>query len=620
MWALRRVVNPLRCRGYHIGATRASSVGFDIFTVNLEQDVCAPDHGKNLIGRGLLPRGFSVGTSMTENFSIGSRGLSSHAGEKATNNDDDLEEGFSELETSIAADFGKEKKDEEVEHADEIQAEASENEISLLDLESVETDKKVPGKSRIDVASPLFKLIMEPPHHSVKSALDKWIEEGNSLERTEYYDILHNLRKRKIYGKALGLSEWVESKKLFDFDGRDYATRVDLLAKVLGISKAEKYIEHIPKSFQGKVMYGTLLSNCVRTRETKKAEETFNKMKQLKFAVTSFVCNQLLLLYKRSNRSKIRSVLEMMEEEDIKPSRITYHLLIDIKGQECDIDGMEKVLETMKSDGIEPDLLTQAVVAKHYIFAGQKEKGEAILKEMEAGDLKQNRGACKALLPLYASLGKADEVGRVWQVVEPTANLEERISAIEAWGKLGRVEDAEAVFENLFKTWKRPPLKSYTALMMVYANHNLLSKGKELVKKLTDNGGSLGPSMWDVLVKLYVGAGELEKADSILHKVAEQNPNMKPFYTSYMTIMYKYAKKGDVHNAEKIFHRLRQTGYSGRSLQYQTLLQAYVNASAPPYGFRERMKADNMIPNKFMTGLLNQSDPFKTTPLSELLN
>ncbi|KAG6487560.1 hypothetical protein ZIOFF_009768 [Zingiber officinale] len=45
-------------------------------------------------------------------------------------------------------------------------------------------------------------------------------------------------------------------------------------------------------------------------------------------------------------------------------------------------------------------------------------------------------------------------------------------------------------------------------------------------------------------------------------------------------------------------------GYVGRMKQYEALLQAYVTAKTPVYGFRDRMKADNMGSND-----LNSTDP-----------
>lgn len=413
--------------------------------------------------------------------------------------------------------------------------------------------------------------------------------------------------------------EWLETTKRLEYGEREYGSRLDLVAKVQGLQKAESYIDKIPKSFRGEFLYRTLLANCVAAVNVKKSEEVFNKIRDLGFAISTFSCNQLILLYKRVDRKKIGDVLKMMEREDVKPSLFTYRLLIDTKGRIHDISGMEEVLSTMKAEGIEPDLFVQAVIAKHYIFAAENQKAEELLKDIEGDDISKNRAACKPLLTLYAALGKIDDVGRIWNVCEQNPRLEECLAAIEAWGKLGKVEDAEKVFEKMMKTWKRLSSKYYNVLLKVYANHKLLSKGKELAKRMSDNGCRIGPLTWDALVKLYVEAGEVEKADSILQKASEQN-QVKPLYNTYISVLEKYAERGDIHNAEKIFHRLRQVGYVGRMRQYQLLLQTYVNAKAPAYGFRERMKADNIFPNKAALSQLQAVDAFRKTQISELLD
>ncbi|GFY84669.1 similar to PENTATRICOPEPTIDE REPEAT 596 [Actinidia rufa] len=376
------------------------------------------------------------------------------------------------------------------------------------------------------------------------------------------------------------LLEWLGSTNLLTFVERHFASWLDLIAKVRGFLKAEK----IPKSFRGEVIYRTLLANCVAANNLKKAEQVFNKIKDLEFLITCFACNQLLLLYKRFDKKKIADVLLLMEKENAKPSLFTYKLLIDTKGQSNDIAGMDQIVETMKAEGIEPDLTTQATLARHYVSAGLKEKVEDVLKEMEGDNIKGNRWACHALLPLYAALVEEEEV-----------------------------------FDRMSNTWKKLSSMHYTALLKVYANHKLLAKGKDLMKRMGDSGCRIGTFTWDTFVKLYVKAGEVEKADSILQKANQQN-QMRPMFSSYMAIMDQYAKRGDIHNSEKMLHRMRQNRYMGWIRQFQALIQAYINAKVPAYGIRERMKADNIFPNKAVAGQLAQVDAFRRTVVSDLLD
>ncbi|KAF8395723.1 hypothetical protein HHK36_019673 [Tetracentron sinense] len=621
MWTLRRAANPLMNHGYRVGSSRTCCVKSDIVSNDLEDRVgaCKPIR---FISERLLPLKRSHNTpSIYAKFSPGSRSFSSQAGERSSGEQD----GFIELEVPASADIieesntGEENVNElisEPELSDDDLAEGSHNDLELFDTETGTNEKKPQKKN---ASSQLFKVIMAAPGQSVQGALDKWVEEGNNLGRAEVSLAFLNLRKRRMYGRALQIFEWLEAKRQLDFVEQDYASRLDLIAKVRGLQKAEKYIEKIPESFRGEVVYRTFLANCVATLNVKKAEEVFNKMKDLEFTITTFACNQLLLLYKKIDRKKIADVLLLMEKENIKPSLFTYKHLIDTKGQSNDITGVEQLVETMEAEGIKPDIDTQAVLARRYISMGFKGKADAVLKEMEGGNLEENRGACRALLPLYAALGKADEVGRVWKVCESNPRLHECMAAIEAWGKLGKIEEAEAVFDRMFKTWKGLSARHFSALLKVYANHKLLAKGKDLLKRMGDSGFRIDPLTVDSLVKLYVEAGEVEKADLILLKAAQQN-RIKPMFITFMAVMDQYSKRGDIHNAEKIFHRMRQSGYVSRMRQYEALLLAYINAKAPAYGFRERMKVDNMFPNKNFAAQLVQVDAFRKTTISDLID
>ncbi|KAI3446565.1 hypothetical protein Pfo_003230 [Paulownia fortunei] len=551
------------------------------------------------------------------------RTFSSEAGAKSSGEqDDNLEDAFSELETPHDA-VQKAASGDEIDDESMSESELSEGESIADDIQNeletlgTETDAGEKRSLKTVATSAMIKAILAAPTLSVSQVLDKWVEAGNEVTRTEVSLTMLNLRKRRMFVKALQLSKWLESTKRLEFLESNYVSRVDLIAKLRGIYKAEEYIRQIPESFRGEVVYRTLLANCVSANNVRKSEDLFNKMKNL-FPITCFSCNQLLLLYKRTDKKKIADVLLLMEKENIKPSRFTYQILIDVKGQSNDISGMEQIVETMKSEGIEPHTHIQASMARYYATGGLKDKAEAVLKEMEGGDLIKNRWACQLLLPIYASLGREDEVGRIWKVCESNPRLEECLAAIEAWGQLKRIEDAEAAFYKMMKKLKKPSSKHFAALIKIYAKHKMLAKGKDLIKQMAESGCTVGPLTWDALVKLYAGAGEVEKADSILEKALKQQRG-KPLSTSYLAILDQYSKRGDIHNAEKIFLKIRQAGYASRSRPYQLLLYAYINAKAPAYGFTERMRGDNVVPNKALADLLARVDAFRKSAMDELL-
>ncbi|XP_034578223.1 pentatricopeptide repeat-containing protein At1g80270, mitochondrial [Setaria viridis] len=461
----------------------------------------------------------------------------------------------------------------------------------------------------------LFQIVLDTPTSLLMAVLDTWVKAGNCLERSKVSMVLFHLRKQRLYSKALKFMDWIERRKLLDFEECDYASHLDLIARNHGFEAAQKYIERVPEPFRNEVLYETLLVNCVCQDDVQKAQQVFNEIKELSLPLTVSACNQMILLYKRVARGKVADILMLMEKENIKFSRFTYKLLIDLKGQSNDILGMESVLNTMKDNGLEPDFATQTMVAKFYISGGLTEKAEEVIRAMEVY-VKDNREATRSLLDLYAILGRPDDVQRIWNSYT-TPKLEDFLAAIEAWSKLGRIEQAEETFEALVKTSPKLTSKYFNAMLNVYAEHKLLSKGKEFIEWMFLEGCPSSPLTWDAIVKLYANSGELAKADSFLVNVTEENPDRHPLFRSYITLLSAYAKKGDIHNSEKIFDRLKQIRYPGRTPPYNLLLAAYASAKVTPYGFRERMKADNVRPTKTDIECLRRLDNLQITRLLE---
>lgn len=128
---------------------------------------------------------------------------SSIAGTKSSGeeDDDDLADGFSELEEVSAADEVQEKNLED-EKDDVI---VSESELSEDEGDDVNVPEKTPQPKR--AFSVLFKVIMDSPSAPVQKTLDKWAENGESISRSDVSVALIEFRKRRMFERALQVFE-----------------------------------------------------------------------------------------------------------------------------------------------------------------------------------------------------------------------------------------------------------------------------------------------------------------------------------------------------------------------------------------------------------------------------
>lgn len=116
------------------------------------------------------------------------RSFSSQADTKTNGeDDDDLEDGFSDLETPL----------------DIVQEDGSDDDLSSVSEGEGDTvvEEKKPFTAR--AFSEMTKAILKNPALPVSNVLDKWVEEGNEVTRTELSVTMLNLRKRRLFVKAL---------------------------------------------------------------------------------------------------------------------------------------------------------------------------------------------------------------------------------------------------------------------------------------------------------------------------------------------------------------------------------------------------------------------------------
>lgn len=140
---------------------------------------------------------------------VGRHSLSSQAGARS-GEEDDLEDGFSELESSEklkpiqTADLEEDdmfiSDPELIEDGDGDSAGISQNDLDLSEAMD-DVDEKRPINRRVH--SELFQAIMSSPGLSIHNVLDKWVREGKDFNRSEISLTMLNLRKRRLYGRAL---------------------------------------------------------------------------------------------------------------------------------------------------------------------------------------------------------------------------------------------------------------------------------------------------------------------------------------------------------------------------------------------------------------------------------
>ena len=397
------------------------------------------------------------------------------------------------------------------------------------------------------------------------------------------------------------------TEKPFDLTDMDYGIRIELISKAQGVRKAADYFSTIPKKFQTAMAYTILLTAFVDHNKEKEAIKLVQEAERLGLGHRTYMYNQLLHVYKKNGlMAGVAEILQRMDEKNVEPDIYTYNIILDVRARKGDADGMEKVWYRMKDDNnVIPDSATFAILAKGYLVAGMLEKAEKMVKKVETGPFRRKRLVNLMLLKLYGQLGKKDDLERIWTSVEEgqKVTIADYEAMIRSLGMVRDADRAEDIFDEMLENGGGKNVQQYNALLSVYAQLGRIKKGENLVKKIMKASLSPNPSTYHELVLMYLKGGQEQKAMETLlkaQKVSRTSIRSRPLYASFQAALDWFAEKGDVKNAEKIIKDLKDTGYSCAYRSYIVLLKAYEKAHMSPYGFIDRIRADNVIPNQYI--------------------
>ncbi|KAL0429443.1 UNVERIFIED_CONTAM: Pentatricopeptide repeat-containing protein [Sesamum radiatum] len=298
------------------------------------------------------------------------------------------------------------------------------------------------------------KISMLDPNMGSASVLNEVENEGKRLSKWELCRVVKELRKFRRYRFALEVYEWMNNRaESYRITTSDTAIQLDLIAKVHGISSAEKYFMKLPDALKDKRIYGSLLNAYVRARMREKAESLMDKMRDRSYASHALPFNVMMTLYMNlKDHEKIESLISEMKEKNIALDIYTYNIWLSSRGSQGSLEKMEQVFEQMQLDTtINPNWTTFSTMATMYIKLGHLEKADDCLKKIESRITGRDRMPYHYLISLYGSAGNKEEVYRVWNAYKasffniPNLGYHTVISALV---RINDVDGAEKIYDE----------------------------------------------------------------------------------------------------------------------------------------------------------------------------
>lgn len=292
----------------------------------------------------------------------------------------------------------------------------------------------------------------------------------------------------------------------FMLNSSDNAIQLDLVAKVRGIPHAEGYFFTLPGMLKDRRTYGALLNAYGQAKMRKKAEETLEIMKSKGYIYDALPFNVMMTLYMNlEEHDRVYAMINEMKERNVPLDLYSYNIWITNCATVRDVREMERVVREMIADsGVNANWTTYSTLATMYIRLAEFDKARNCLKDIELRMTGRDRTSFNYLLGLYGSIGKGDEVYRIWKQYKSTfpdllnSGYQSMLSSLV---KLGDIEGAEKIYEEWLSTTSRLDPRICNIVMRSYLRKGSVFYAKKTLDRFLEKGGTAKPLSWEILAE-----------------------------------------------------------------------------------------------------------------------
>lgn len=369
------------------------------------------------------------------------------------------------------------------------------------------------------------------------------------------------LKKWNLVGEVL---EWLRTQNWWNFSEMDFLMLITAYGKVGDFGKAERILTFMnKKGYPPSVISHTALMEAYgKGGQYNKAEAIFRKMQSLgpepsaltyqiilkifvegnKFREAEDLFATLLnkeasplkpdqkmfhmMIYmhkKAGNYAKARQVFALMAEHGIQQSTVTYNSLMSFETNYKDV---AETYDQMQRAGLQPDVVSYALLISAYGKARREEEALAVFEEMLDAGVRPTQKAYNILLDAFA------------------------IS--------GMIEQAQVVFKSMRRDRYTPDLCSYTTMLSTYINASDMEGAENFFKRIKRDGFEPNVVTYGTLIKGYAKVNDIEK---MMEKYEEMRLcGLRANATIFTTIMDAHGRNHGFDGAVIWFNEMGSNG------------------------------------------------------------
>ncbi|THF98205.1 hypothetical protein TEA_016568 [Camellia sinensis var. sinensis] len=193
---------------------------------------------------------------------------------------------------------------------------------------------------------------------------------------------------------------------------------------------------------------------------------SMKKMRELGHPISHLIFIRLIILHSSPNHRKaISRILRQMRADKVHPHVSTYNILMKIKANQHNIEGLVEVFGDMKRAQVEPKEIFFCILATAHAVARLYTVCEAYVEAVEKS-----------------------ATGNNWSTLDVLILSKSFVVAIEAFGRMGGLSHAEQLWLEMKSKKGLKSTKQFNSMISVYSRLGFITKATKPYEEMEQNG------------------------------------------------------------------------------------------------------------------------------------
>ncbi|KAL8059192.1 hypothetical protein ABFS82_03G068200 [Erythranthe guttata] len=272
-------------------------------------------------------------------------------------------------------------------------------------------------------------------------------------------------------------------------------------------------------------------------------------------------------------------LIESMKEEGLEPDEITWNVLISSCNHLGKCDVAKKLMNAMETCGVKPDVFTWTSMILGFAQNNRRLEAVKLFREMLLSGVVPNGITVMSAISACSSLKDVRKGKEVHLVAIKLGHGEDVLvgnSLVDMYSKCGKLDSARRVFD----TMSEKDVYTWNSMIGGYCQAGYCGVAHDLFKQMQESGFIL-PNVvtWNVMITGYIQNGDEDEAMDMFNTM-EKIGGVKRDTATWNALIAGLLDHGQKNKALGIFRQMQSCGVKPNSVTVLSILPACANLIA----------------------------------------